>query len=184
LYLMPEVQGEEYASFRAERAELQSVYGRLGRAAASAATGAGLDEVLTAALIMQVVESVIQMRRSGIWRDDYAHEIAASCLRLIGLDSDAVARARVGAPSLLNDVLGDLRSRARPKRKTLNAARGAAASHRPDRNRRRGPRRAQGSAASAASRRQARYQPGRGRRARERQGNRSLARRSPSRTAS
>jgi AcrR family transcriptional regulator len=110
LYLMPEVQGEEYASFRAERAELQSVYGRLGRAAASAATGAGLDEVLTAALIMQVVESVIQMRRSGIWRDDYAHEIAASCLRLIGLDSDAVAHARAGAPSLLNDVLGDLRS--------------------------------------------------------------------------
>jgi hypothetical protein len=61
-------------------------------------------------LIMQVVESVIQMRRSGIWRDDYAHEIAASCLRLIGLDSDAVAHARAGAPSLLNDVLGDLRS--------------------------------------------------------------------------
>lgn len=43
-------------------------------------------------------------------------------------------------------------SQATPECKTLNAARGAAASHRPDRNRRRGPRRAQGSAASAASR--------------------------------
>jgi AcrR family transcriptional regulator len=94
LYLMPEVQGEEYASFRAERAELQAVYGRLGRAAAG---GGGPDEVLTAALIMQVVESVIQMRRSGGWRDDYAHEIAASCLRLVGLDPDAVARARARA---------------------------------------------------------------------------------------
>jgi AcrR family transcriptional regulator len=109
LYLMPEVQGEEYASFRAERAELQAVYGRLGRAAAA---GAGLDEVLTAALIMQVVESVIQMRRSGVWRDDYAHEIAASCLRLVGLDAAAVARARAGAGSLLGDVLGDSRRRA------------------------------------------------------------------------
>ncbi len=110
LYLMPEVQGEEYASFRAERAELQAVYGRLGRAAAgsaacpaavSAGGGSGLDEVLTAALIMQVVESVIQMRRSGQWRDGYAHEIAASCTRLLGLDQDAVARARAGAMATL-----------------------------------------------------------------------------------
>ena len=95
LYLTPEVQGEEYASFRAERAELQAVYGRLGHAAAgSAASGGGLDEVLTAALIMQVVESVIQLRRAGQWRDDYAHEIAASCLRLVGLGPADVARAR------------------------------------------------------------------------------------------
>ncbi len=34
LYLVPEVQGEEFASFRAERSQLQSAYGRLGRAAA------------------------------------------------------------------------------------------------------------------------------------------------------
>lgn len=101
-YLMPEVQGEEYASFRAERAELQAVYGRLGRAAAG---GGGLDEVLTAALIMQVVESVIQMRRAGEWRDDYAHEIAASCLRVVGLDPDAVARARAGAGLLVSNAL-------------------------------------------------------------------------------
>jgi len=113
LYSMPEVQGEEYASFRAERAELQAVYGRLGRAAESAVGAAGRDEVLTGALIMQVVESVIQMRRSAEWRDDYAHEIAASCLRLVGLNPDAVARARAGAGSLLNDGLSDLRSRAR-----------------------------------------------------------------------
>ena len=32
LYLMPEVQGEEFASFRAERSQLQAAYGRLGRA--------------------------------------------------------------------------------------------------------------------------------------------------------
>jgi AcrR family transcriptional regulator len=109
LYLMPEVQGEEYASFRAERAELQAAYGRLGRAAAGSADGgSGLDDVLTAALIMQVVESVIPLRRSREWRDDYAHEIAASCLRLAGLDPDAVARARARAGVLVNEVSGDL----------------------------------------------------------------------------
>jgi AcrR family transcriptional regulator len=95
LYLMPEVQGAGYASFRAERAELQAAYGRLGRAAA----GTGPAEALTGALIMQVVESVIQLRRSGEWHDGYAHEIAACCLRVAGLGPAEVARARAGLTS-------------------------------------------------------------------------------------
>jgi AcrR family transcriptional regulator len=98
LYLMPEVQGEEFAPFRAERAQLQAAYGRLGRAAA---TSLGLGEALIAALIMQVVESVIHLRRSGDLRDSYAHDIAASCLRLIGLADPGVDRARVAAARLL-----------------------------------------------------------------------------------
>ena len=44
-----------------------------------------MDESLTGTLIMQLVESVIQLRRAGELRDGYAHEIAASCLRLAGL---------------------------------------------------------------------------------------------------
>jgi AcrR family transcriptional regulator len=99
LYLIPEVQGEEYAPFRRERAELQATYGRLGRAASPAAAS-GLDETLIAALVMQVVESVIQLRRAGEWRDHYAHAIAASCLYLVGLGPDDVARARAQAASL------------------------------------------------------------------------------------
>jgi AcrR family transcriptional regulator len=95
LYLMPEVQGEEFASFRAERSQLQAAYGRLGRAAAGRA--ARLDEALIATLVMQVVESVIHLRRSGDLRDSHAHEIAASCLRLIGLTEPEVARARDAA---------------------------------------------------------------------------------------
>jgi AcrR family transcriptional regulator len=96
-YLLPEVQGEEYASFHAERAELQAAYGRLGCAA-----GAGdLDESLTAALIMQLVESVIQLRRTGEWRDGYTHQIAAACLRLVGLSPARVARARAVASGLV-----------------------------------------------------------------------------------
>jgi AcrR family transcriptional regulator len=101
LYLMPEVQGEPFESFRAERDQLQAAYGRLGHAAApSPSLALGLDEALIATLIMQVVESVIQLRRSGQLRDSYAQEIAASCLRLIGLGTPEVARARVAAMRL------------------------------------------------------------------------------------
>ena len=97
LYLMPEVQAGEFASFRAERAQLQAAYGRLGRAAAQSAGSAGLAEALIATLVMQVVESVIHLRRSGELRDSYAHDIAGSCLRLIGLADPGVARARAAA---------------------------------------------------------------------------------------
>jgi AcrR family transcriptional regulator len=100
LYLMPEVQGTEYASFRSERSELQATYGRLGRAAANPHSAERLDEALIATLIMQVVESVIELRRTGEWRDDYAHEIAACCLRLAGLGRAEIARARGAATRL------------------------------------------------------------------------------------
>jgi AcrR family transcriptional regulator len=97
LYLMPEVQAAEFASFRAERAQLQALYGRLGQ---EAAAGHGMDESLTAALLMQLVESVIQLRRAGAMRDGYEHEIAAACLRLVGLEPAEVARARAAAAGL------------------------------------------------------------------------------------
>jgi AcrR family transcriptional regulator len=98
LYLMPEVQAGEFASFRAERAQLQALYGRLGQAAAASH---GMDESLTAALLMQLVESVIQLRRAGALRDGYGHEIAAACLRLVGLGPAEVARARTTAAAAL-----------------------------------------------------------------------------------
>jgi hypothetical protein len=98
LYLVPEVQGEEFAPFRAERSQLQAAYGRLGRAAAPSA---GLDQALIAALVMQVVESVIHLRRSGDLRDSHAHAIAGACLRLIGLGAPQVTGARDAAARLL-----------------------------------------------------------------------------------
>jgi AcrR family transcriptional regulator len=98
LYLLPEVQGTEYESFRREHAELQAVYGRIGRAC----TGdAAMGEALTGTLIMQVVESVIQLRRKGEWDGACAPEIAASCLRLIGLSAEEVTRAQIAAEDLL-----------------------------------------------------------------------------------
>lgn len=98
LYLMPEVQGEEFESFRAERSQLQATYGRLGQAVSG---GHGMDEALTATLLMQVIESVIQLRRAGELRDGYGHQIAAACLRLAGLGPEDVARARAAAGVLL-----------------------------------------------------------------------------------
>ena len=103
LYLMPEVQAAEFASFRAERGQLQAVYGRLGRAASS---GHGMDEALTAALLMQIVESVIQLRRAGALHDSYGHEIAAACLRLVGLGPAEVVRARATAASMTDPLAG------------------------------------------------------------------------------
>jgi hypothetical protein len=57
--------------------------------------------VLGGTLIMQMVESVIQLRRSGSLREGYGHEIAAACLRLAGLSPAEVARARDAAETLL-----------------------------------------------------------------------------------
>jgi AcrR family transcriptional regulator len=102
LYLMPEVQGEEFGSFRAERARLQAAYGRLGQAVAAIAGAApGMTESLTATLVMQLVESVIQLRRSGELRAGHEHQIAAACLRLAGLRTGEITRARADAAGLL-----------------------------------------------------------------------------------
>jgi len=101
LYLLPEVQGPQFASFRAERESLQAVYARL---AAAASALPGPDRELTGALTMQLVESVIHLRRAGPLRDDADHEIAAACLRLAGLPPAAAARARDAAAALLADT--------------------------------------------------------------------------------
>jgi AcrR family transcriptional regulator len=101
LYLMPEIQSAEFASFRAERAQLQAAYGRLGQAASA---DRGMDEELTATLLMQLVESVIQLRREGTLRDGHGHDIAAACLRLVGLGPAEVARARTPANGLTDQL--------------------------------------------------------------------------------
>jgi hypothetical protein len=46
---------------------------------------------------MQLVESVIQLRRTDSLRDGYAHSIAEACLRLAGRADPDVARARDAA---------------------------------------------------------------------------------------
>lgn len=97
LYLLPGVRSETYASFRAERADLQATYGRPGHAAR---TTPALDMVLTGALLMQLVESVIHLRRGRQFRPTHAHHIAAAYLRTVGLSAARVTRARQSAERL------------------------------------------------------------------------------------
>jgi AcrR family transcriptional regulator len=98
LYLLPEVQQRQYDGFRAERAELQAIYGRL---AAAAGRDAEVGEALAGALSMQVVESVIHIRRGELTHPDVARVIAGACLRMMGLAADDVDRARQAARALL-----------------------------------------------------------------------------------
>jgi AcrR family transcriptional regulator len=96
LYLSPEVRDPAFSSFQTERLALQEAYQRLGVAA-----GSRLGYPLTGVLLMQLVESVIQLRRSGTLRDGDADSIAEACLRLAGLPDSAMPQARTAAEGLL-----------------------------------------------------------------------------------
>ena len=94
LYLMPELGDERFDEFHAERDELRGCYGRLAAAARGIAdAGAADDErTLLGHLVLQTVETVIQLRRAG-------HALPApgllaeAALRTAGLAAAAVARA-------------------------------------------------------------------------------------------
>jgi len=101
LYLLPEVQHERYDSFRAERQELQEIYGRLGYAAARPEVRAAVGEVRLGELLLQIAEVVIQIRRTREPTAADAEAIASSCLRLCGCSDAAVDEARSQARALL-----------------------------------------------------------------------------------
>jgi AcrR family transcriptional regulator len=105
LYLLPEVQGERYAAFRAERAELARSYGRLGHAAATAEVAAAIPAERLGRLLIQITETVIELRRTGHLDDADKDAIAATCLRACGLGGDAIAEARRGSAALLLETL-------------------------------------------------------------------------------
>lgn len=87
MYLAPEVAGEALASFRAARAELASVYGRLAHRIDSRN-----DPGFLGASCMQQVELVIVLRRDGTVPDDVGPRIGAACLRLAGVPEADIAR--------------------------------------------------------------------------------------------
>jgi len=101
LYLLPEVSGERFAAFRAERLELQRTYGRLGSAAAAPEVTGSVPPERLGAILMQLVEVVIPLRRAGV-EDLDPHTIAATCVRACGLTATEVADARAGAERLLS----------------------------------------------------------------------------------
>jgi AcrR family transcriptional regulator len=89
LYLLPEVRGERFTHFRAERAELRAVYATLIRALAAPDEPA--DEL--ADLVFGLVESVITIRseRELVDVEAMARRVASGCLRLVGVPASRIA---------------------------------------------------------------------------------------------
>lgn len=99
LYLLPEVQHEKYAPFRYERYELRDSYGRLGAQAASTEVLATVTPGILGAILIQLAEVVIQLRRQRL--PVAADAIASSCLRAVGLTGPAISAARAESDRLL-----------------------------------------------------------------------------------
>jgi AcrR family transcriptional regulator len=109
LYLMPEVREPRFDDFRTARDELQATYGRLGALAAAISPDQehALSPTILGALLIQVVEVVIPLRR----RDDPTPEpdpaaIAAAVLRLVGLNAEQIRTARARAAGLASTRAG------------------------------------------------------------------------------
>jgi AcrR family transcriptional regulator len=101
LYLLPEVRHSRYDSFRAERQELQTLYGDLGAAVATPGVRRSVPRQLLGELLIQVVEVAIQVRRAREVGEGDAEAVADACLRVCGLDDAALREARAGARQLL-----------------------------------------------------------------------------------
>jgi AcrR family transcriptional regulator len=113
LYLLPEVRGEHFAPFHQERRQLQDAYGRLGAAAAAGATPA-LSADQLGELLIQLVEVVIQIRRTREPTAADATAIATGCLRLCGLADTSISAASLEARTLLADAPLEPADRGRP----------------------------------------------------------------------
>lgn len=104
LYLLPELRNERYDAFHRERRELQDTYGRLGVAAATDEVATSISDERLGAILIQLAELVIQLRRSGDTQATDSDAIAATCLRACGLDAAAIEAARREAAELLTAV--------------------------------------------------------------------------------
>lgn len=101
LYLLPEVAGEGFETFREHREQLRAAYGDL--VAGTLGPDAGHDD---GAIVLTFVESVILRRRDepGLDAARAAQRYADLVLRLLGLDDDAVARAREAGSALADEA--------------------------------------------------------------------------------
>jgi len=101
LYLLPEVQGDRYEGFRADRQELRDAYGRLGALAATDDIRGTVPPELLGGILIQLAETVIQLRRTAEVDEQAREAITGACLRACGLGADAVGDARREADALL-----------------------------------------------------------------------------------
>ncbi|MEU7718359.1 TetR/AcrR family transcriptional regulator [Streptomyces tibetensis] len=106
LYLLPEVRAERFDAFRAERGRLRDSYGALGALAATADVARTMPAGRLGELLIQLVEVVIQIRRSREPEAADTDAIASSCLRLCGLGEPEVRAAQDEARVLLSRLTG------------------------------------------------------------------------------
>ncbi|MBT1093218.1 helix-turn-helix domain-containing protein [Streptomyces sp. Tu102] len=104
LYLLPEVLTERFDAFRADRGRLQQSYGALGASAAAGGVTGSIPPERIGELLIQLVEVVIQIRRTRDPDPADTDAIASSCLRLCGLGETAIATARDEARALLTGL--------------------------------------------------------------------------------
>ena len=97
LYSAHEVQQPAFDSFRHHRGELLGAYTRLAAASSPQRPAPGL----LGALCLQVVELVIPLRRDGTPGPDVADDLAAACLRVVGLAPAAITAAVADSHALL-----------------------------------------------------------------------------------
>lgn len=104
LYRLPDVaQSPAYKQFRTTRQELADAYGRLGTAIAQSAVADLLGPARLGEMLIQVVDTVINMRSAGERIDERARNgIATSCLRICGLGNDQITAAATAAAALFS----------------------------------------------------------------------------------
>lgn len=102
LYLLPEVAGEGFATFREHREQLRAAYGDL--VSGTVGSDDGPDDAT--AMVLTFVESVILRRRDEPELDATraGQRYADLVLRLLGLDDDAVTRAHEAGSALADAV--------------------------------------------------------------------------------
>ncbi|MDC7121949.1 TetR/AcrR family transcriptional regulator [Cellulomonas fimi] len=116
LYLLPEVDGEQFAEFHALRDRLRTRYDDLAAQVLAALAAAGeapaTDDVVAVEaagpLVLGLVESVILRRRAGERLDDdaVARSVADGVLRLLGGDATTVEAARTASADLASAATG------------------------------------------------------------------------------
>lgn len=94
LWLLPEVQGEQYARFHSEGRRFQDVFARLGTAAASRSVASTVSEEQLGAVLNHLSELIALLRRSaGATDPAFVDIVATSCLRVCGLGDAEIAAA-------------------------------------------------------------------------------------------
>jgi len=109
LYRLPDVTRRPgFEEFRQARHELTAAYGRLGSAIAQSTVVDLVGPERLGEILIQVVDSVINLRSAGQTVDKRtANSVAAACVRICGSSNEQIALAATAAGRLVREVRGD-----------------------------------------------------------------------------